>query len=133
MPENLTPEEFQLTRLMRGVTSASSDIDKNMPISTHTPHARRDALDASQELDLLQFQLTRLMRGVTVSSVFNVPELIFQLTRLMRGVTQELPPISKPQIRFQLTRLMRGVTFERGRVCLLQDISTHTPHARRDK
>ena len=27
---------------------------------------------------------------------------------------------------------MRGVTFECGWVCLLKDISTHTPHARRD-
>ena len=35
-------ERFQLTRLMRGVTSDSMDDATNKSISTHTPHARRD-------------------------------------------------------------------------------------------
>ena len=33
---------FQLTRLMRGVTSKDINTDRIKAISTHTPHARRD-------------------------------------------------------------------------------------------
>ena len=36
--------EFQLTRLMRGVTLQLMIYQVNKPISTHTPHARRDSL-----------------------------------------------------------------------------------------
>ena len=50
----------------------------------------------------------------------------------MRGVTA-IVTIWENAIRFQLTRLMRGVTFQRSYVkVLLNIISTHTPHARRD-
>ena len=34
---------FLLTRLMRGVTALAQSIPQQMGISTHTPHARRDA------------------------------------------------------------------------------------------
>ena len=38
-------EAFQLTRLMRGVTSSISYVKPvSIRISTHTPHARRDAI-----------------------------------------------------------------------------------------
>ena len=36
-------------------------------------------------------------------------------------------------LRFLLTRLMRGVTEELDREILMLEISTHTPHARRDQ
>ena len=36
-----------------------------LSISTHTPHARRDRFSAFQLAEKLEFQLTRLMRGVT--------------------------------------------------------------------
>ena len=35
--------EFQLTRLMRGVTQVKYHTKYHTKISTHTPHARRDA------------------------------------------------------------------------------------------
>ena len=37
---------FQLTRLMRGVTSLSFRAYLQYGISTHTPHARRDTITA---------------------------------------------------------------------------------------
>ena len=57
-------------------------------ISTHTPHARRDALTTASVASGTKFQLTRLMRGVTqpYNSMREIQSL-FQLTRLMRGVT----------------------------------------------
>ena len=79
-------------------------------ISTHTPHARRDGILKNSDWDILTFQLTRLMRGVTaVNNAVHV------------GISQ-----------FQLTRLMRGVTLALGAADIDGNISTHTPHARRD-
>ena len=56
---------FQLTRLMRGVTTEH----RVTPLNTKS------------------FQLTRLMRGVTTIKYSFTLVGIFQLTRLMRGVT----------------------------------------------
>ena len=39
-------------------------------ISTHTPHARRDGLTAEWQTVSQAFQLTRLMRGVTNIAVY---------------------------------------------------------------
>ena len=137
----LGTRRFQLTRLMRGVTIFISRKMLCNNISTHTPHARRDAgyfhngkPESKFQLTRLMrgvtgvvfaitssctvFQLTRLMRGVTVSSVFNVPELIFQLTRLMRGVTVKAKAFVYLSSSFQLTRLMRGVTSFRLKIIL---------------
>ena len=56
----------------------------------------------------------------------------FQLTRLMRGVTMN--DIAPDGINsFQLTRLMRGVTIFILVLISVWKISTHTPHARRDR
>ena len=79
------------------------------------------------------FQLTRLMRGVTFLTAFTVSSVTtFQLTRLMRGVTSFWVQLRIVCV-FQLTRLIRGVTV--GGLCrrVRKVISTHTPHARRDK
>ena len=57
--------EFQLTRLMRGVTSTDCITLYAFVISTHTPHARRDLLSPHIIHYDIRFQLTRLMRGVT--------------------------------------------------------------------
>ena len=35
-------------------------------VSTHTPHARRDEASEHKESEVIEFQLTRLMRGVTL-------------------------------------------------------------------
>ena len=56
-------------------------------ISTHTPHARRDLCHHIDNFEVAGFQLTRLMRGVTSSNCFINSVDEFQLTRLMRGVT----------------------------------------------
>ena len=102
--------QFQLTRLMRGVTKWKKKKLKNE-----------------------KFQLTRLMRGVTTiyywyavdpthfnshasCEAWQFPSEnfsgwnIFQLTRLMRGVTFSRSITRPKNKRFQLTRLMRGVT-----------------------
>ena len=60
-----TVTEFQLTRLMRGVTGPPRYTCNGIHISTHTPHARRDSIITSRECARSEFQLTRLMRGVT--------------------------------------------------------------------
>ena len=80
---------------------------------------------------MIKFQLTRLMRGVTQFRSVFIYDSSFQLTRLMRGVTLESydEPVSR---KFQLTRLMRGVTPQYRRYYQVKNISTHTPHARRD-
>ena len=59
--------EFQLTRLMRGVTWQNS----------------------SKSRGYILFQLTRLMRGVTCLCAALSLGTLFQLTRLMRGVTTQ--------------------------------------------
>ena len=56
----------------------------------------------------------------------------FQLTRLMRGVTPTSFLSPRSALIFQLTRLMRGVTFIVCNGTEQIEISTHTPHARRD-
>ena len=95
---------------MRGVTIRTAKVTTLDRISTHTPHARRDLFGFWFERSFFEFQLTRLMRGVTPLSTSSATIfVIFQLTRLMRGVT-----------RFSQIFL----TF--------YQISTHTPHARRD-
>ena len=50
----------------------------------------------------------------------------------MRGVTPCVPREAL-SVSFQLTRLMRGVTQEQKLLQSIIDISTHTPHARRDQ
>ena len=94
---------------MRGVTNSGIGLVQLIFISTHTPHARRDIFLKKREKPLNIFQLTRLMRGVTIDRTVFSSQSEFQLTRLMRGVT-EIDSIS-------------------GRIA---QISTHTPHARRD-
>ena len=65
---NLKALQFQLTRLMRGVTYL------RIVIVSYA----------------VEFQLTRLMRGVTALPQFFPLGSVFQLTRLMRGVTPHL-------------------------------------------
>ena len=49
----------------------------------------------------------------------------------MRGVTRTITDFV-PCAAFLLTRLMRGVTAADAISVMYQEISTHTPHARRD-
>ena len=50
----------------------------------------------------------------------------------MRGVTHFFGNFGLAHL-FQLTRLMRGVTPESAKKITGSEISTHTPHARRDE
>ena len=103
-----TDGEFLLTRLMRGVTCLF----------------QRIVLCGG-------FLLTRLMRGVTAAAMEHPMVKAFLLTRLMRGVTKgHLLPCHC--CKFLLTRLMRGVTKRLVNIDNNTEISTHTPHARRD-
>ena len=100
--------QFQLTRLMRGVTVCV------MP-----------------SFLFCLFQLTRLMRGVTSGCSRLCALRTFQLTRLMRGVTLAL------MISFTSKLISTHTPHARRDTCDLvlvdtADISTHTPHARRD-
>ena len=100
---------FQLTRPMRGVTyDAIANYDRR-EISTHTPHAGRDAASAGAAAEDWTFQLTRPMRGVTSSPISPAHAKSFQLTRPMRGVTLDTGIYNGLKL-FQLTRPMRGVT-----------------------
>ena len=47
--------EFQLTRLMRGVTRRKANAADSDKISTHTPHARRDMYIDVHFLQLFHF------------------------------------------------------------------------------
>ena len=94
---------------MRGVTCRLHCLHQQCRISTHTPHARRDVFLYSYIAGDDLFQLTRLMRGVTADTFDELACSGFQLTRLMRGVTEA----------YDIK-------------CSVVDISTHTPHARRD-
>ena len=75
---------------MRGVTDRRQHVDHDFGISTHTPHARRDAPLYAAPPPERAFLLTRLMRGVTISPVRPNLFLSFLLTRLMRGVTEQV-------------------------------------------
>ena len=146
---------FQLTRLMRGVTYRNL-INLLLPYDFNS-HASCEAwlwLEKSSQVSY-QFQLTRLMRGVTATMFPQCRLKAFQLTRLMRGVTWTMWPLlygtcnfnshasceawlhDLPALRrsclFQLTRLMRGVTSNGYGYAHDLHISTHTPHARRDR
>ena len=72
------------------------------------------------------------MRGVTKSHFSVTSPDAFLLTRLMRGVTCQGRKPQEEQI-FLLTRLMRGVTLPVDIIGFGTEISTHTPHARRDR
>ena len=71
------------------------------------------------------------MRGVTPYKKVISADLAFLLTRLMRGVTCVVRMRSEAE-GFLLTRLMRGVTAQKFEPFCKAQISTHTPHARRD-
>ena len=100
---------FLLTRLMRGVTFTQKDYIVRFVISTHTPHARRDAPSSVAGTLRCVFLLTRLMRGVTT---------------LVKNITQQ----EKISTHTPHARRDGSAARPPPTVC----ISTHTPHARRD-
>ena len=80
--------KFQLTRLMRGVTPLNIRFDTvETPISTHTPHARRDFEPYTDNIEFnISTHTPHARRDPSTSDLFR--QIVeFQLTRLMRGVT----------------------------------------------
>ena len=122
---------FQLTRLMRGVTIWTEFQSSTLDISTHTPHARRDPGVHSLQPQSSNFNSHASCEAWQITPLIQLLPLVFQLTRLMRGVTT-VAPCGMVSGVFQLTRLMRGVTVVNDYKPDTIYISTHTPHARRD-
>ena len=138
---------------MRGVTDVLSLTRSDLAISTHTPHARRDGKKwVFPSVRTISTHTPHARRDYSVHTVCTAPvisthtpharrdvltredfnrKMKFQLTRLMRGVTSPTRAWKGDEI-FQLTRLMRGVTLCEHFNAKLMNISTHTPHARRD-
>ena len=101
--------KFQLTRLMRGVTSVLPSGCPAIKISTHTPHARRDVLHIIEmQLLVISTHTPHARRDAIMNqkgSVFDISTHTPHARRDQKSVSQ------KTLIRsFQLTRLMRGVT-----------------------
>ena len=103
------PDQFLLTRLLRGATISGKRYNLIKRISTHTPLARRDRLFHDLLLQFLTFysHASCEARHQRWNRVLVVGE--FLLTRPMRGATALVLPWRS--------------------FCL---ISTHTPHAGRD-
>ena len=96
---------------MRGATRKVIRIRRKGNISTHTPHAGRDYWIWICNQWCIQFLLTRLLRGATCLTAS--------------------PSLTKSP--FLLTRLLRGATCAFNDSILTDEISTHTPLARRDR
>ena len=125
--------EFQLTRLMRGVTIVTIDYNFLANISTHTPHARRDAVKSANQANLKISTHTPHARRDIIGVCLYLFNWKFQLTRLMRGVTQFLCRV--PDVRQISTHTPHARRDKRlrDRHKRTEHISTHTPHARRDR
>ena len=101
-------------------------------ISTHMSHARRDfpvAIHFSACENFYSHASCEAWRETVLHFQIARP---FLLTRLMRGVTVTMV-VKASSLEFLLTRLMRGVTFRTVARSMSWTISTHTPHARRDR
>ena len=72
---------------MRGVTYNVDITELGKPISTHTPHARRDALEAASTTTASISTHTPHARRDWAKLKQSTAMTVFQLTRLMRGVT----------------------------------------------
>ena len=102
---------FLLTRLLRGATAPGLYTGENLPISTHTPLARRDKQN----------------------KMYSQADRLFLLTRLLRGATSR----STEQAGYSLDFYSHASC--EARPCRMEaqtasmTISTHTPLARRDE
>ena len=146
--------KFQLTRPMRGATRKRDEHLLEHGISTHAPHAGRDAIEQTPRAAAVHFNSRAPCGARRPPLQRHGGQIEFQLTRPMRGATTEIaaeyfvPPISTHAphagrdfvgnggtdicCAFQLTRPMRGATKRYLRRCLHNGISTHAPHAGRD-
>ena len=80
-----TPFQFLLTRLSQGVTASGIRDIESIPISTHTPLARRDPQGDWYMTVYPVFLLTRLSQGVTDGvGEYGIPQIISTHTPLAR-------------------------------------------------
>ena len=104
-------QKFLLTRLMRGVTRAGLTVDGVAGISTHTPHARRDACALMRVARYKISTHTPHARRdrITVPSMVGV-----WISTHTPHARRDLSDGARLGDRFLLTRLMRGVTITTG-------------------
>ena len=108
---------FQLTRLVRGVTGFTAVLVVVCDISTHTPRERRDVgCHALSSFARISTHTPRERRDLIARKLFDIDTISTHTPRERRdfgSLTYHYPHLS-----FQLTRLVRGVTlqefFERG-------------------
>ncbi len=148
--------KFQLTRPMRGATyciftllaeydqisTHTPHAGRNIPyqltlyiinISTHTPHAGRNIDYCFYRSAYLYHFNSHAPCGAQLTVDNAAAHIkIFQLTRPMRGATNKFILFFLLLI-FQLTRPMRGATNNAAWAITMRRISTHTPHAGRNK
>ena len=116
---------------MRGVTALLSLKLWQLPISTHTPHARRDILRIIFPVGvMISTHTPHARRDNGWSGSGKTPDISTHTPHARRD--GRFADIVAPAEKFLLTRLMRGVTTAYGRAASEDIISTHTPHARRD-
>ena len=95
-PQDLLPEIFQSTLLMRGATISSALNRQSVSISIHAPHARSDGIAIFQQ-------------GSCPISI-HAPHARSDQRNWRRSLTHK----------FQSTLLMRGATFHGSCVCIFQ-------------
>ena len=101
---------FQLTRLMRGVTTfVKYSWYSNLHFNSHASCEAWPQLAQNAHIHHQNFNSHASCEAWPWSTPTVSNNVWFQLTRLMRGVTLPLRD-SNVQEEFQLTRLMRGVT-----------------------
>ena len=117
---------------MRGATPVQHHFGDYHTISTHTPHAGRDAHGMRNALAVVRFLLTRPMRGATLPSLNEYTRAChfyshasYEARRVCKKRGRLLPKISTHT---PLTRRDKASMF----LARLGKISTHTPLTRRD-
>ena len=102
--------EFLLTRLLRGATATAPSEISGINISTHTPHAGRDPDNQMATTWQPDFYSHASCEARLLGVETNITNWQFLLTRLLRGATFAILIAKMPNV-----------------------ISTHTPHAGRDR
>ena len=129
----LPMNRFLLTRPMRGATNTAA-VDGGVPlISTHTPHAGRDSN---------AFQIHHSDKQISTHTPHAGRDPYGSLQKYRCGYFYSHAPCGARRLRriygvclerFLLTRPMRGATITRPGIIENISISTHTPHAGRDR
>ena len=116
---------------MRGATSDSYRFVQTSGISTHTPLARRDLFLASNMSITMYFYSHASCEARPLGTI--TPTLAPDFySHASCEARRRLNQLCKNDLKFLLTRLLRGATSPSRIQMPSDDISTHTPLARRD-